>query len=694
MADDQPRGALTMRASARPVAQGAHLVGSVPLASAEVVFQTVGAEIGDRLRRIPDGETGPRSDWIVWQLPVFTSQPQLEVVPPGPDSWRPLPRVRLGEGVRADSVVFEALGYAEAAIASYRVFARLKRDGLVPVACRFQVCLPTPLAPISAFVVPEHQGVLERGYEERLLAELQAVLREVPHDQVSVQWDTNFEFGMLEGVFPVWFEDVKGGILERLLRLSRQVPSDVELGYHFCYGDVQHRHFKEPADAGKLVEVANALAASLGRPLNWIHMPVPRGRTDEAYYAPLRELRLRPETELHLGLVHHTDGVEGTARRMEVAARFASGFGIATECGWGRRAPASLPDLLRIHRELSAPVQPSGRPRGRFAWPAGFARIPDEDWTRQPVDVFGLRYDTVENHGWYRNLDPTVEDLARHLEEGQLLIDYSGGTGILLDRLQLRIFDRRVGMLIVDSSPKFLRVALDKFGGDERVGLRLLRWRKEEKRLDFLDEAIGHELTARGADAITSTNAIHLYMDLPETIASWARVIRPGGRVFVQSGNIRNPQARPSEWILDETVWAIHEVAMGLVRNDPRYAAYRPLLDDEARMQAHVAYRDRVFLPVRPLDYYVGCLEGAGFTVEAVTARTIETSVEDWFEFLTAYHEAVLGWLGGSAKVDGTPATTEAERDRLALIRHAMDTLLGGRKSFRCCWTYINGVKP
>jgi len=683
-----------MRASARPVAQGAHLVGSVPLASAEVVFQTVGAEIGDRLRRIPDGETGPRSDWIVWQLPVFTSQPQLEVVPPGPDSWRPLPRVRLGEGVRADSVVFEALGYAEAAIASYRVFARLKRDGLVPVACRFQVCLPTPLAPISAFVVPEHQGVLERGYEERLLAELQAILREVPHDQVSVQWDTNFEFGMLEGVFPVWFEDVKGGILERLLRLSRQVPSDVELGYHFCYGDVQHRHFKEPADAGKLVEVANALAASLGRPLNWIHMPVPRGRTDEAYYAPLRELRLRPETELHLGLVHHTDGVEGTARRMEVAARFASGFGIATECGWGRRAPASLPDLLRIHRELSAPVQPSGRPRGRFAWPAGFARIPDEDWTRQAVDVFGLRYDTVENHGWYRNLDPTVEDLARYLEEGQLLIDYSGGTGILLDRLQLRIFDRRVGMLIVDSSPKFLRVALDKFGGDERVGLRLLRWRKEEKRLDFLDEAIGHELTARGADAITSTNAIHLYMDLPETIASWARVIRPGGRVFVQSGNIRNPQARPSEWILDETVWAIHEVAMGLVRNDPRYAAYRPLLDDEARMQAHVAYRDRVFLPVRPLDYYVGCLEGAGFTVEAVTARTIETSVEDWFEFLTAYHEAVLGWLGGSAKVDGTPATTEAERDRLALIRHAMDTLLGGRKSFRCCWTYINCVRP
>jgi len=145
-------------------------------------------------------------------------------------------------------VTFEALGYAEAAIASSRVFARLKRDGLVPVACRFQVCLPTPLAPISAFVAPEDQALLERPYEDRLLSELRLILEAVPHDQLAIQWDTNFEFGMLEGVFPVWFDDVKGGILERLLRLSRQVPPDVELGYHLCYGDVQHRHFKGPAE--------------------------------------------------------------------------------------------------------------------------------------------------------------------------------------------------------------------------------------------------------------------------------------------------------------------------------------------------------------------------------------------------------------------------------------------------------------
>jgi SAM-dependent methyltransferase len=376
-----------------------------------------------------------------------------------------------------------------------------------------------------------------------------------------------------------------------------------------------------------------------------------------------------------------------------MARRFVPEFGVATECGWGRRAPSTVAELLRIHREISRRVVDAPVARDTFRWPAGFARIPDEDWTRQPLDTFGLAYDTVEQHGWYRNLDPTVEDLVRHLEARQILVDYSGGTGILLDRLLLRIFDRPVGMLIADSSPKFLRVGVDKFAGDERVAFRLLHWLKEERRLQLLDEALGPELSARGVDVIASTNAIHLYRDLPETLASWARVLRPGGRVFVQSGNIRNPSARPTEWILDETVWTIHEVATGLVRNDPRYAAYRPLLDDEARMRAHLEYRDRVFLPVRALDYYVRALEGAGFTIESVTARTIDAGVDDWFEFLSAYHEAVLGWVGGSMKVDGRPADAEAVRDRLALIRHAMETLFGGRPAFRCCWTYINCVK-
>ena len=85
-------------------------------------------------------------------------------------------------------------------------------------------------------------------------------------------------------------------------------------------------------------------------------MPVPRNRSDAAYYAPLRNLRLHPETELYLGLVHFTDGMEGTLKRIKAAQQFVADFGVATECGFGRRPPDTIPELLRIHSQVAEPV--------------------------------------------------------------------------------------------------------------------------------------------------------------------------------------------------------------------------------------------------------------------------------------------------------------------------------------------------
>jgi hypothetical protein len=105
-----------------------------------------------------------------------------------------------------------------------------------------------------------------------------------------------------------------------------------------------------------MVRVANRLSRAIGRSIDWIHMPVPRGRTDDAYYAPLKDLRLRPETRLYLGLVHHTDGLAGTRKRIAAAQKVVGDFGIATECGLGRRAAETLPKLLEIHAEAAAVV--------------------------------------------------------------------------------------------------------------------------------------------------------------------------------------------------------------------------------------------------------------------------------------------------------------------------------------------------
>jgi hypothetical protein len=84
-------------------------------------------------------------------------------------------------------------------------------------------------------------------------------------------------------------------------------------------------------------------------------MPVPIDRTDEAFYAPLKNLRLGPKTELYLGLVHAQDGVDGTRRRMETAKKFASRFGIASECGISRgRDPGLALQFIRTYAGAAA----------------------------------------------------------------------------------------------------------------------------------------------------------------------------------------------------------------------------------------------------------------------------------------------------------------------------------------------------
>src|SRR5918994_7659140 len=166
-------------------------------------------------------------------------------------------------------------------------------------------------------------------------------------------------------------------------------------------------------------------------------MPVARERPDPEFVAPLRELRLHAGTELYLGVLHPGESGEETRERIARAREHVTDFGVATPCGWGRMPPRQVPELVAVHAAHSRPVADPRRQRDYvFAWPDGFERILPEDWVEQEVDAFGLHYDTVENHGWYSNLDLTVDQLAQDLEDGDVLIDYSGGPGILLDRLR------------------------------------------------------------------------------------------------------------------------------------------------------------------------------------------------------------------------------------------------------------------
>jgi hypothetical protein len=339
-----------------------HLVGSVPLADAAAVFETASSILGDRIRRLPDGETGTRKNWINFQYAMLARHPAFEFSGPpvdpdavalegdgtGADYVMPTP-LRLRAGVNPEDVRFESLGYFDKALASYESFAKLKAQGKIHSGCCFMVALPTPLAPIAPYIVPEQVNQVLPVYARALMGELGKICGAIPHNELAIQWDIAIEFGLWEGVFPAPPGDWKSTMLDGMAQLGDAVPADVELGYHLCYGDRGHKHFKEPTDTGNLVEVANGISARVKRSIEWIHMPVPRDRTDDAYFEPLKSLKLKPGTELVLGLVHYTDGLEGTRQRINVAQKFVSDFGIATECGLGRRDPQTIPELLRIH---------------------------------------------------------------------------------------------------------------------------------------------------------------------------------------------------------------------------------------------------------------------------------------------------------------------------------------------------------
>jgi hypothetical protein len=268
-----------------------HLVGSVALDTAQDVFSAAGKLLGPYLKRIPDGEPGGRRLWISWQIPLLRANPNLQVVAPA-----------------------DQTGIA-----------------LVPLR------LP--------------------AYEAAMLREVGRICEAIPHADVAIQWDVCIEMVIWDGRWPLAqpFPGMDQVFGDAFARLAGGVPEDVELGFHLCYGDLDAKHFVQPTDATKMVELANLISSRVPRLIHWMHMPVPIDRSDDAFYAPLRNLQLHPETELFLGLAHVQDGVEGTRRRMAVASKYASNFGIASECGISRgRDPRTAERFLEVYAGAAA----------------------------------------------------------------------------------------------------------------------------------------------------------------------------------------------------------------------------------------------------------------------------------------------------------------------------------------------------
>ncbi|KAL3467201.1 hypothetical protein BJX64DRAFT_274188 [Aspergillus heterothallicus] len=260
--------------------------------------------------------------------------------------------------------------YGNAAVHSYKKFLQHQENGVIPPGVRFQVSLPIPFAAVQGQIRSELRAQIEPLYEKRMSDAVRTILENIPAHDLAIQLDLalkimalEYERGRVGDYWKPYFADEEGileGILNRIQRFAELISNDVHLGFHFCYGNRDHKHFIEPETLGVAVEFANNIRDRLKWPIGWMHFPVPKDRDDAAYFEPLSRLELglpvEEKTRLYLGLVHANDE-EGTKRRLQMASFFAKDFGVATECGLGRTPVAELDSILSISRDVSRPIE-------------------------------------------------------------------------------------------------------------------------------------------------------------------------------------------------------------------------------------------------------------------------------------------------------------------------------------------------
>ena len=209
-----------------------HFVGSIPLPDAETVFRTLAAATAPHLKRLPDGETGIRKTWIRFLQQVLADNPAIEIASDVPPfkfiQWdgkvlREIPRLRVRPGAQLDAATVKT-GYAEMAIESWRLFDRLQQEGVIPAHVKFQIALPTPIAPTYNNMVPADRQALIQMLTTHLLGEVAAIAQALPHDRIALQWDVCQEVIAWEGYYEPGPVDFRQETIAELIAIGDGVP--------------------------------------------------------------------------------------------------------------------------------------------------------------------------------------------------------------------------------------------------------------------------------------------------------------------------------------------------------------------------------------------------------------------------------------------------------------------------------------
>lgn len=333
------------------------LVGSLPADSADDALRGAGHWCGDLVAALPDGETGARAGWVTFEREhLARPHPDVEVVreTPSPTGLprhpheTPVFRVRPG----TTELRWDAWPRIDAAIASYDTFRALREQGAVPQHVRFQVGLPFPVSALNAFKDDFERdfAVVGPAFEDLVGRELQRLTAAIPPQDLAIQWDMAYETQDIEGVLPWTGGDAWSRFAGPVRRLTRLIPEQVLVGYHFCYGTFPEWPMVEPRDMALVVRMANEVVQRSGRTVDWVHMAGPRNlrSQDRSFFRPLVDLEPRG-ARVFLGLAQPVDGELGLRMRAETAARYLGDFGLSNYCGFGRQPGEDPAATLREH---------------------------------------------------------------------------------------------------------------------------------------------------------------------------------------------------------------------------------------------------------------------------------------------------------------------------------------------------------
>ncbi len=338
----------------------AHLVGSIPAATAADAMRLAVQRLGPELDYLPDGETGARRNWVIGMIEGFRAHPDLRLVKDGDWSdYDKTPRFALRPGHRLYGAALD-LGIAAAARAAMPEFdalhAALAQESQGSQAQgsqaqgpqagpRFLVGIPGDLDLAMFTFGPAGPVRHLRPFTEALAATMHQT-RALFGDDVLFQIEVPAESVMLARTPAALRPALARLLARRIAALAQGAPEGSQFGLHLCLGDMNHRALGRLSDASPLVQLANAVASGWPgrRPLRYVHAPLAAADNpppdSQAFYRPLAGLKLGPDVRFIAGFAHE-DQDPATQFRIREMIEDAIGHpvDISTSCGLGRRQP-------------------------------------------------------------------------------------------------------------------------------------------------------------------------------------------------------------------------------------------------------------------------------------------------------------------------------------------------------------------